>query len=285
MADVARALGVRWTIGDVSAAGFDALRLSTYGATRIFGPDARYLVCVNTVPLPVARTRTGEVPENVEWRDATHDLDPGVRAHFDDGMAEGVGWKLAPMRAFPDRYELALDNDCVLWELPTAIRAWLEAEPDTCLLAEDVRACFGQFAAQCGPAPRNAGIRGLPPHFDLGAEVARLLRTHDVILRDEVDEQGLQVAALTGARRTHTVAIDDVTICSPFFPHRQELGRCGAHFCGLNAKTLPWSYEGRPASEITLEHFARWRPALAARVGLPPACERGGGGTCGTVRS
>lgn len=267
MSGGARALGVRWTIGDVSVAGFEVLRLSLHGATRIFGPRARYLVCVNSVPVSVARRRTGPVPPSVEWRDATFELDPRVREHFDEGMAEGVGWKLAPMRAFPDRYELALDNDCVLWALPPAMRAWLEGEPETCLLAEDVRACFGQFSALCGPEPRNAGIRGLPPHFDLGAEVARLLASRGV-LRSELDEQGLQVAALTGARPTHAVSIDDVTVCSPFPPHRQALGRCGAHFCGLNAKALPWSVEGRGASEITLEHFARWRPALYANVGL-----------------
>jgi hypothetical protein len=30
-------LGIRWTLGDVSAEGFDALRLSILGAHRIFG--------------------------------------------------------------------------------------------------------------------------------------------------------------------------------------------------------------------------------------------------------
>lgn len=267
MKRVAREIGVRWTLGDVSASGFEVLRLSIHGAVRVFGEGARYLVCVNNVPLSTARARTGEVPDCVAWRDATDELDPRVGAHFDDGMAEGVGWKLAPMRAFPDRYELALDNDCVLWAMPAAMREWLEGAPDTCLLAEDVRAAFGQFAAQCGPEPRNAGIRGLPPHFDLGAEIERLLAPGGVVLRSELDEQGLQVAALS-ARPLHTVALDDVTICSPFPPHRPNLGRCGAHFCGLNAKALPWRYEGRPASAITREHFARWRPTLHAHVGL-----------------
>lgn len=37
-------VGVRWTIGDVSDEGFEALRLSVWGAFRLFGEDAVYAV-------------------------------------------------------------------------------------------------------------------------------------------------------------------------------------------------------------------------------------------------
>ncbi len=40
-----RRLGIRWTIGNVSMAGFDALRLSIVGAARCFGASAEYAVC------------------------------------------------------------------------------------------------------------------------------------------------------------------------------------------------------------------------------------------------
>lgn len=100
-----------------------------------------------------------------------------IRAAFDDGMAEGVAWKLAPLRVFPDRWGRSLDNDCILWELPSGIRAWLErADPHQCLLVEDARALYGQFADVCGPEPRNAGIRGLPPRCPLEEAFDRLLR-------------------------------------------------------------------------------------------------------------
>src|SRR4051812_28383363 len=62
-------LGIRWTIGDVSDRGFHALRLSIQGAWRLFGADARYAVCVNTLPLEVVRARTGAVPAPVAWID------------------------------------------------------------------------------------------------------------------------------------------------------------------------------------------------------------------------
>lgn len=273
---IKRPLGIRWTIGDVSTFGFEALRLSIHGAMRVFGDasgrEVRYVVCANSIPLEVARARTGPVPSCVEWRDVTGALDRGMRRHLDEGLAEGVGWKFAPLRVFDDRYELALDNDCILWDLPAALRAWIAGDdPDTCVLAEDVRPCFGQFAEECGDAPRNTGIRGLPPGFDLREAMERVLARRATTLRSELDEQGLQVAALTSARPTHVVPTSDVSICSPFPPHQRELGRCGAHFVGLNAHRLSWTLEdGRNACEETRAHFARLRPLLYQRVALEP---------------
>lgn len=47
-------LGVRWTIGDVRAEGFEALRLSVRSAHRSFGEAAAYTMCVDTIPLSTA---------------------------------------------------------------------------------------------------------------------------------------------------------------------------------------------------------------------------------------
>jgi hypothetical protein len=47
-------VGVRWTIGDVSPQGFEALRLSVLGARKVFGPRASYAICMNSVPLAAA---------------------------------------------------------------------------------------------------------------------------------------------------------------------------------------------------------------------------------------
>jgi hypothetical protein len=262
-----RAIGVRWTIGDVSDFGFDALRWSLWGACGIFGEGAQYVVCVNSVPLEVARARTGRVPEAVRWHDNSRDLPGFIHAHLDAGMAEGVGWKLAPLRMFPDRHEIALDNDCILWELPPALRAWLEREPaQACLLAEDVRACFGQFAAHCGSAPRNSGIRGLPPGFSLERALRAMLDVHPVQLASELDEQGLQAAALARCGTLDVVPLDEVAVCSPFPPHLPGPGSCGVHFVGLNAKRVRWTVDDRPAEELLRENYARIVPYLHERI-------------------
>ena len=62
-------LGIRWTIGDVSTHGFEALPLSLWGAWRIFG-TAEYVVLVNTVSVHHARQLVGRVPAGARWRRA-----------------------------------------------------------------------------------------------------------------------------------------------------------------------------------------------------------------------
>lgn len=269
-----REIGLRWTIGDVSEAGFEALRLSLWGAWNIFGPDAAYAVCVNSIPLLRACAQTGDVPEKVIWHDATSEVPWFIKTHLDDGMAQGVGWKFAPLQLFPDRYELALDNDCILWEMPPAIHSWLEfRNRRTCLFAEDVRPCFGQFSHLCGTRPGNSGIRGLPPHFDYERALRQILYAYPVQLRSELDEQGLQMAAVSRASPPLMVAVEDVSICSPFPPHVPDLGQCGAHFMGLNARQLPWSYEGSPATDHIQKNWLRHREEIYCKVGVaPPVC-------------
>lgn len=265
-------IGIRWTIGDVNPQGFEALRLSIWGAWKLFGPAATCVVCVNSVPLARARALTGPVPERVAWLRVSRRRIPAfLRRHLNGAMAEGVGWKFAPLQLFPDRFELALDNDCILWGLPGAMAAWLAEPRPGCVFAEDVRACLGQFAHCCGPEPRNSGIRGLPPRFDFEGVLRRLLRDHPVMLQSELDEQGLQAAAVSRDQPPRVITLEEVSICSPFPPHLPHLGRCGAHFVGLNARQLPWSLEGRPAVEHIAEHWRRHRPALYERVGIRPA--------------
>jgi hypothetical protein len=264
-------LGIRWTIGDVSSAGFEALRLSAYGAMRLFGDNALYRVYVNTISVPEAQRRVGEIPAALEWRQVENNVPEILRPFLSEGMAEGVAWKLMPLRAFPDRFELSLDNDVILWDIPPALLSWLGSHKlDASLIAADVSAAHGNFAALCGPAPRNSGIRGLGPGLDFEAAVARVLQINPARLESELDEQGLQIAALSLQGRQHVIDAADVTICSPFHPHTPELGQSGAHFVGLNARVLPWFYYERPATEVRLAHWMRHREELYARVGLPP---------------
>lgn len=267
-------IGVRWTIGNVSDRGWEALRLSIWGMYRLLGPAAGYAVSVNGLSRPDARQKAGRLPDGVQWIEA-RDVPSFIRAHLDTGMAEGVGWKFSPLHVFPDRYELSLDNDCILWELPEAIHRWIEGADDTlCVFAEDVARCVGQFSDLCGPEPRNAGIRGIPPGFDLEGNFRALLAEKarrdgkPLVLTSEQDEQGLQAAMVERFGSPRIVRVEEVSICSPFPPHLPHLGRCGAHFVGTNARRLPWEYEGRNGVEYLHDHWLRHRETLYRNVGL-----------------
>ena len=261
------ALGLRWTIGNVSPLGFQALRLSLWGARRAFESSVPIAVVVNTLTLEEARERVGDVPASVTWMQAG-ELPHVLTEFLDAAMAEGVAWKLAPPRIFPGLYELSLDNDCILWRVPQTVSRWLEEPEPRCLIAADVSPAFGAFTGFTRAAPRNTGIRGLPPDHDLVHALERVLQQHPVRLRSELDEQGLQAAALDLDRPAHIVTTQEVSICSPFWPHQPDLGEAGAHFVGLNARRLPWSYYGRPASECVAEHWRKHFPELSRKVGL-----------------
>jgi hypothetical protein len=265
-----RKLGIRWTIGNVSREGFEALRLSVLGAWKIFGKLADYVVCVNSLSVSSAQRKAGNLPSDIAWHAVSQaDLPNLFHGYLDEEMAEGVAWKFAPLRMFPDRFELSLDNDCIVWSLPDALETWFTSEtPGLCLIAEDAKSCFGHYAPFCGAQPRNVGIRGLPPQFDLASALEALLNEVPVRLDSELDEQGLQVAALSLGVKPLAVSLEDLTICSPFPPHLPHLGRCGAHFVGLNAQRLPWTLDGREASEITRENWLRLRNEVARRVAL-----------------
>jgi len=271
------ALGVRWSIGDVSDDGFESLQLSVWGARRVFGERTTYEVCVNTLTIDEARARTGVLPEEVRWRQVERELPSWLAARIgSDADARDVGWKLVPLRSFPDRFELSLDNDCILWEMPVTIAAWLaDNHPSRCLLVEDVRLCSGRFAAD-HPEPRNACIRGLPPGFDLGAALADELDRVPGNLASELDELGLQIAAVSRHEPPCVVPVADVTICSPFPPHHLAVGRCGAHFVGINAKQIDRPGRERKddssrddgSTEHLREHWRRHRQRLFELVGL-----------------
>jgi hypothetical protein len=101
--------------------------------------------------------------------------------------------------------------------------------------------------------------------------LARLVRDVPDLV-SELDEQGLQVAAASVFSSPEVVAIDDVSICSPFPPHSSELGRCGAHFCGLNVRHFPWTREGRYAEDWIRENWLRHLDTIRGQVlDLPPS--------------
>ncbi len=260
-------VGVRWTIGNATPRGFEALSLSVWGAWQIFGPAAEYAICVNNLSCAEAQRRTGSVPPGVQWiATGPERLPVFLRPYVGDNWSEGTSWKFAPLQVFPERYELALDNDCILWDLPTAIAEWLRAGHGRCLLAGDLSRCAGRFSELCGPEPRNSGIRGLPPGFDFASALESVLSAHPVRLVSEQDEQGLQTAALEAFGAPLVVSAEQVTICSPFPRHVPHLGSHGAHFVGVNAPELPWSYVGRPATDWIAEHWDRHREELHRRV-------------------
>ena len=225
-----------------------------------------YAVCVNMLPVRFAHLRAGDLPCRVEWIRVLPEIPKWLQGHVSAAMPEGVAWKLVPLRVFPARYELSLDNDVILWAAPRAMKEWL-ASDDTgaCLMGEDVASALGQFGEACNYRALNSGIRGLPPGFDMERRLRKVLDERGITLQSELDEQGLQAFVLSQTK-LFVVSTDDVSICSPFPNHQQHLGRCGAHFVGINPKRLPWLLDGRPAHDVIREFWLAHAEQLRTRV-------------------
>ena len=273
-------LTLRWTIGNVHDRGFEMLRLSIGCAFRLFGSAATYVVCVNSLPSAEVRQRTGPLPALVQWIEVTRrDLPGFLKESFDERMIEGMGWKLAPLRINPEDYELSIDNDCILWGLPEGMSQWLRST-DGCLIAEDVERCLGRFDRLCPPGKFNAGIRGLVPGVDLREALrfvlaqVRFQSRKSFRLFEEIDEQGLQVAAICSLQPLFLVRADEVSLCSPFWPRSPKFGKCGAHLIGMNTRHLSWNYYDRPADLWLEEHWQSVRSSLYRIAKLPLSSSR-----------
>ena len=248
-------VGVRWTIGDGQPRAYESLRLSILGAWRLFGPRAAYAVCVNTVSTAEVRRRVGPVPAAVAWVDTTRGWARSFAfAHTGPGRAQNAAWQLVPPRLFPDRFEIALDGDVILWAMPGAMEGWLaEPHPGSTLLAEAHTLAYGAFAGLGGARAGSTAIRGVPPGFDLVAAWKGVLRDRPAFLSTSADVEGLLVAAHVRAGEPWLVSREDVAFSPPRPAQAPVLGRCGVRFVGSD------------------EHWDRCRPELYRRVdaGVP----------------
>jgi len=91
---------------------------------------------------------------------------------------------------------------------------------------------------------------------------ARLRTGLPLDLSGEIEEQGLQAAAILRCAPLHLVRLAEVNLSSPFWPKTPAFGSCGAHFVGMNARHIPWNYFDRPADEWLAEHWERARRLL-----------------------
>lgn len=281
-------IALRWNIGDVSLEGFEALRLSIWGAYKVFGPNAVYAVGVSSIPIATAKLRVGIVPDQVRFYDVTGDVPWSILDRLDPDSAERLAWKFAAPRMFPERHEIVFDNECILWTMPQALRGWLESSSTACLVAQDDRPRFGAFASDCGTEPIHAGLRGLPPGFDLVAALDAALASRPVVLISDLDEHGLHIAALSRNGRPRAIPLEEVSICSPFANggangakggatggatgglSGSKLGECGALFVDLNGCDHGPGIQDAPGPDGICEHWRSVRHEIYEKIAIQP---------------
>lgn len=228
-------LCVRWTIGDVTPFGVEALRLSMWGALRAFGARARYVVGVHGVAVDRARALVAPAPDIVEWRA----IDPGRTPRWlaREGAPPRALARFAPPLVDLARAELAIDRTCVLLEPPKSVLAWLDdPDPRACLVLE----------AQDGTA--STAIRGAGVGFDLSEA---LREAHREAPRP-----------LHGLAELETLELHALSLLGP--PHRTPHAELDAQLGARGARLTP------PTDPASRARFADHAAELRLRAGVPP---------------
>ncbi len=197
--------------------------------------------------------------------DQTADL---IRRHLDrERPRAGLETRAASLFRRPLRD--LVDNDCILWQLPTALATGSPVNTQELCDAGTSVAC-GQFADDCGSEPRIAGIRG----FRLVSIVEALRHvlgrgSGPALAADvtsELDEQGCNRGhVLAGSQSRHAREVRSARrftrTCRTWVP-------AGVHLVGSTPVTSPELYD-RPADEC-LTILSRHRPyCTGAWAGMP----------------
>lgn len=209
---------VRWTIGPVKPAGYEALRISITKFVSLY--DVEIAICYNGHP-PIHRDDILLVKQESE-------------------KAKGVAWKLYPPRLDISRHELFIDNDLILHERIDQIDDFFAS--DSTLLLEGLFRNYGRLDKDVPQGYRiNSGLFGIPPGFDLKVWLDFYGENWEANANPAsftFDEQGLIAASLLRYKRFNVIPNDVITDCGTHF-----LESKGMHFVGLNRQERhkPWN--------------------------------------------
>ncbi len=215
---------LRYTISGGHHVGFQIFKCSVKSIQKLLGDAVEIVICYNK--LGPARLK---YLENL-----------GVRlvdqsAHVDSLSAKprGPAWKIYPPRLDIDRHEIFIDNDLILTAVPGAVQRFMDFR-DRYFITTAIRRNYGvhnSFVASGMSV--NSGLFGLPPGFDFGAEIEKIITQSGSIWSGHFDEQGAVASILLSQIRCEVIPFAEVTAILP--PMDYQRGTCGTHFVGANA--------------------------------------------------
>lgn len=209
---------IKWTVGSKSKLPKEALhcfRLSMKKMKMLL-PDAKLVICYNSdLQLPDL------ADEVIDQRKITdHGLPYGPT---------GMVWKLYPPRLDINAWEIWLDNDIILYDLPTAIKNFLDSD-NLLVISEAMKRSYSKKFDNLIPlgVNYNSGIVALPPKFDLRSQLELEMREP---WSEYFDDQSI-LAVIFQRFETEVIPLREVSVVLE--DKRYERGTHGMHFCGLN---------------------------------------------------
>lgn len=224
---------VRWTIGPVSCVGIEILEESVSRFSKIY-PEFTRIICFNNLKYNKIKyfEKFATLHEQKEKTVPCKLSSPNNNLE----EATGCGWKLAPPRLKIDGLELFIDNDIIIRKRIPQIDDWIKNK-NFGLITEGLnrKRMYGVFDSFISPEIHaNAGLFGLPPHFDFEKEIKEYSHYLDSPLGG-YNEQGLTVATIVNMKNYIMVPLTELNIIEDHvkFP---EIMPSGLHFVGANRK-------------------------------------------------
>ena len=200
---------------------------------RLVLPDADFAICYNNVSQEgLNRLSTIATENGTRLVDVSDLLPKSLR----NTHVKNSWWKYAPGRLAPERYEIVMDNDLVLWKVPPTLE---EAIGRNMLVAltDGVGQFYGEFSREAGQLQAtlrlNAGLLGMPPGFEVNLRELDASNLTDFFH----SEQGF--SAVTYLRYTGNkclIPLSEVPQLNATEMRAEELvaDHCGGHFCGCS---------------------------------------------------
>lgn len=210
---------VRWTVGPVSQQGFDCLKLSVKKLQKIIGKKALYVICHNNLTTSEIE-KLPKVDCLIDQKEYAGTCPPPN--HFNPG------WKLYPPRLDLNSQEILLDNDLIVYRLPSAVEKFLDGAEQIIVTEAFRRSYNGELEKEIPKSFNiNTGLLCLPPGFDFSKQ----LKPYTSEWQNWFDEQTIIAHLLSREiSRVEVIPTEQVFVCFERF----KKGTCGVHFVGLN---------------------------------------------------
>lgn len=221
---------IRWTFGETlsrptSLQAFDMLECGVAYVNILF-PNARKIISYNSLKSSKSLEKLQGIAQNNIELVESESPDFGKVV-----LTKNSFWKYYPKRHDIKKYELILDNDVILWDIPETITEWLNS--NGLLINTDWNGSYyGIYDKDIPPKTKlNAGIIGYPPDFDF------VLPEYSELLDYFHSEQGFIVKTFFESKRDLFILTDNEI----FQSNSNKLNNPpdvvktfkGGHFCGL----------------------------------------------------
>lgn len=223
---------MRWTMGNVSEAGWECLSESARVTPRIY-PEFDYVICHNNLnDKQLKRLQSFGISlyeqkiENI-----------GVSHKFTEETTQKIenhAWKLCPLRLRQESHEIWIDNDIIIWERIEEIDKFLLSDKPIASQTWN-REMYGSFDKDV-PSGCNicAGFFGLPANYPFSDKIREMTSSKGPL--SGYDEQGM-VASMIANNEKGWIGIDPYRLNQlGWWDYYKEMPM-GGHFIRLNTGT------------------------------------------------